>query len=152
MSLPRSVAQILREHVTLEVESIDRMYLNVYIPRLQHERGVGAFFRYHRGHPFASSALMEPISKAFIQALEAFATREGVPLLTFAPRQRKDDVMAVHLARFTAAEGGRLHRQGPGEDPRLPDGEADTPRHRSAIPLARPSHRHGQPLLRLLRR
>jgi hypothetical protein len=28
MSLPRSVAQILREHVTLEVESIDGMYLN----------------------------------------------------------------------------------------------------------------------------
>jgi len=43
------------EHVTLEVESIDRMYLNVYIPKLQCERGVVGFFRYHRGHPFASS-------------------------------------------------------------------------------------------------
>ena len=28
MSLPRSVAAILREHVTLEVEGIDRLYLN----------------------------------------------------------------------------------------------------------------------------
>jgi hypothetical protein len=105
MSVPRSVAQILREHVTLKVESLDRMYLNVYIPRLQHERGVVGFFRFHRGHPFASSALMEPISKAFIRALEAFAAQAAVPLLTFAPRQRKDDVMAEHLARFTAAEG-----------------------------------------------
>lgn len=105
MSVPRSVAQILRKHVTLEVESIDRMYLNVYIPRLQHECGVVGFFRFHRGHPFASSALMEPSSKAFIRALEAFAARAGVPLLTFAPRQRKDDVMAAHLARFTAPEG-----------------------------------------------
>lgn len=105
MSLPRSVAVILREHVTLEVESIDRMYLNVYVPQLQTERGVVAFFRYHRGHPFASSALMEPISKTFIRALETFAAREQVPLLTFAPGQRKDDVMAAHLARFTAPEG-----------------------------------------------
>jgi len=105
MSVPRSVTEILREHVTLEVESIDRMYLNVYIPQLQHERGVVAFFRKHRGHPFASSALMDPISKTFIRALEAFAAREHVPLLTFAPRQRKDDVMAAHLARFTTPEG-----------------------------------------------
>jgi len=29
-----SLAELLREHVTLEVESIDRMYLNVYIPKL----------------------------------------------------------------------------------------------------------------------
>lgn len=33
MSIPRSVAQILSEHVTLELEGIDRMYLNVYVPR-----------------------------------------------------------------------------------------------------------------------
>ena len=35
MSLPRSVAEVLKQHVTLEVEGIDRMYLNVYQPRLQ---------------------------------------------------------------------------------------------------------------------
>ena len=35
MSLPRTVADVLNEHVTLEVECIDRMYLNVYQPRLQ---------------------------------------------------------------------------------------------------------------------
>ena len=34
MNLPRSVAKILDEHVTLEVEGIDRMYLNVYVPLL----------------------------------------------------------------------------------------------------------------------
>jgi hypothetical protein len=32
MSLPRSVAHVISEHVTLEVEGIDRMYLNVYAP------------------------------------------------------------------------------------------------------------------------
>jgi len=105
MSLPRSVAEILREHVTLEVESIDRLYLNAYAPRLQYESGVAAFFRQHRGHPFASSALMEPISKTFVAAIQAFVDEQGVPLVTFAKGQRKDDVMAEHLARFTGSEG-----------------------------------------------
>ena len=105
MSLPRTVADILRDHVTLEVESIDRMYLNAYVPGLQYESGVAAFFRHHRGHPFASSVLMDPISKAFVAAIHAFVETQGVPLITFEKGQRKDDVMAAHLKRFAAPEG-----------------------------------------------
>jgi hypothetical protein len=105
MSLPRSVAAVLREHVTLELESIDRMYLNVYVPGLQYESGVAAFFKKHRGHSWASSALMDPISKAFVAAIHAFVEAQGVPLVTFERDQRKDDVMAEHLVRFTAPEG-----------------------------------------------
>jgi hypothetical protein len=30
--IPKNVAEILRNHVVLEVESIDRMYLNGYVP------------------------------------------------------------------------------------------------------------------------
>ena len=37
MSISRTVTEVLREHVTLEVECIDRMYLNVYVPMLQCE-------------------------------------------------------------------------------------------------------------------
>ena len=66
MSIARTVAEVLQEHVTLEVEGIDRMYLNVYVPVLQRAGGVASFFRFHRGHQFASSALMDPITKAFI--------------------------------------------------------------------------------------
>jgi len=42
MSVPRTVAEVLKEHVTLEVEGIDRMYLNVYVPQLQREQGVAS--------------------------------------------------------------------------------------------------------------
>ncbi|HMF19516.1 MAG TPA: hypothetical protein VKE98_20080, partial [Gemmataceae bacterium] len=89
MTVPRSVADVIRRHVTLEVEGIDRMYLNVYQPRLQCEGQVAAFFRRHRGHTFASSALMGPMSKAFIAAVEDFSRDNGGPLLTFAKGQRK---------------------------------------------------------------
>ena len=105
MSLPRTVAEILREHVTLEVESIDRMYLNVYVPGLQSAGSVAWFFRTHRGQLFASSALMAPMSKAVVAAIEAFVAMHALPLITFEKGQRKDAVMAQHLARFTGDEG-----------------------------------------------
>jgi len=105
MSLPRTVGEILGEHTTLEVESIDRMYLNVYVPGLQSEGSVAWFFRTHRGQLFASSALMAPMSKAFVAGIEAFAATHQLPLIVFEKGQRKDAVMAEHLAQFTGAEG-----------------------------------------------
>jgi hypothetical protein len=105
MSIPQTVTEVLRQHVTLEVESIDRMYLNVYVPQLQHERGVVAFFRYHRGQTFASSALMAPISQAFVAAINAFVQEHQIPLITFQKGQRKDNIAAEHLARFQPEEG-----------------------------------------------
>lgn len=105
MSMPRSVADVIRNHVTLEVEGIDRMYLNVYQPKLQTDRGVAAFFRFHRGHTFASSVLMDPISKQFIQDIETFVREQGIDLLTFGKGQRKDDVAAEYLAKFPDRKG-----------------------------------------------
>src|SRR5437764_2174901 len=105
MSLPRSVAEILREHVTLEIEGIDRMYLNVYVPQLQREGGVASFFRFHRGYPFASSVLMEPISKAFIGALERFARQEKIPVVTFRKGERKDDIAEKYRKSCGREEG-----------------------------------------------
>jgi hypothetical protein len=105
MSLPRSVAEVLNEHVTLEVEGIDRMYLNVYVPQLQREQGVATFFRFHRGHQFASSALMDPISKRFVAELEQFAKQEQVPVIQFRKGERKDDIAAAQRRKFTKPEG-----------------------------------------------
>jgi hypothetical protein len=105
MSISRSVAEVLREHVTLEVEGIDRMYLNVYIPALQREGGVASFFRFRRGHRFASSALMDPIGKEFVAAMERFAKERKIPVVLFHKGQRKDDIAAEHLKKFTGEEG-----------------------------------------------
>jgi len=105
MSVSRSVSEVLAEHVTLEVEGIDRMCLNVYIPGLQREQGVASFFRFHRGHQFVSSALMDPISKAFVAALEEYARREKIPVVQFRKGERKDDIAAEQRKRFTKSEG-----------------------------------------------
>src|SRR5207248_19390 len=46
--LPQSVAEVLKQHVVLEVESIDRMYLNVIVGRLQILEGALRFIREQR--------------------------------------------------------------------------------------------------------
>jgi hypothetical protein len=103
MTLPRTVADVLSDHVVLEVECIDRLYLNVYQPRLQHAAGAAAFFVGHRGARYASSALMDPISRGFVAAIHRFAADQGVPVVEFAKGQRKDDVAHGYLAEFEAA-------------------------------------------------
>lgn len=105
MTVAHSVAGVLGSHVELELECIDRMYLNAYVPQLQHEKGVVGFFRFHRGHTFASSALMKPISEDFVARLESFAREQGIPLIRFEKGQRKDDVAKEYLAGFKGREG-----------------------------------------------
>ncbi len=105
MSIARTVAEVLNNHVTFELEGIDRMYLNLYVPRLQTDAGVAAFWRFHRGHRFASSALMDPMTKDFIRRLERFANDHAIPVVKFEKDQRKDDLAKAFFSRFKAEEG-----------------------------------------------
>jgi hypothetical protein len=105
MSVPQTVSDVLKDHVVLEVECIDRMYLNVYVPQLQWARGVASFLRYHRGYTFASSAVMAPISKAFVRSIEEFVEEHDLPMISFEKGQRKDDMAQDHLSRFPHDEG-----------------------------------------------
>jgi hypothetical protein len=103
--IAQSVAEIVKRHVRLTVEGIDRMYLNVYVPGLQYEQGINRFFRYHRGQPLPSAALMSPMTRSFVAGLEDFAARHEIPLVQFEKGQRKDTVMAEHLRHFALDEG-----------------------------------------------
>src|ERR1700737_2133210 len=103
--IAQSVADILRHHVKLTVEGIDRMYLNVFVPGARHETGGGGFFRGRRGQRLPSAALMQPMSRAFVAKLENFAAQHEIPLVQFRKGQRKDDVMKEYLRKFGKDEG-----------------------------------------------
>jgi hypothetical protein len=105
MTLPQSVAEVLRQHVVLETESIDRMYLNVYVPRLQILEGVLGFLKKHRGYTVASTVQVEPMTRWFVAAIEKFVRDQGIPLVCFQKGQRKDEVAAQFRARFEKSEG-----------------------------------------------
>jgi hypothetical protein len=105
MTLPRTVADVLTDHVVFEVECIDRMYCNVYVPQLQHAGGLLGYIQRQLGLPIASTAPLGKITDAFSAAMRRFARDQQVPWVDFVKGQRKDDVMHAHLARFTAEEG-----------------------------------------------
>src|SRR5438309_9785057 len=110
------------------------MYLNVYVPALQCEGGVVGFFRRHRGQPFASSALMDPMTKSFVAATERFAKDHEVPIIQFEKGQRKDDVMDEQLRHFDQPEGvvfiGKAQEKTPCSTP----SDGATPRPAKLIP------------------
>ena len=105
MTVARSVADVLDDHLLFEVESIDRMYLNVWQPRLAYGGGVQGFFVGHRGYHYASTALMDPMTKAFVADIHGFVAARGLELISFAKGQRKDDLAQEFLAKFTQDEG-----------------------------------------------
>jgi DNA-binding transcriptional ArsR family regulator len=103
MTLPRTVSDVVAEHVLFDVECIDRMYLNVYVPRLQHAGAIVGYVQQQLGLPIASTAPLGKITDAFGAAMRRFAVDEGVPWIDFVKGQRKDDLAHEHLVRFEAA-------------------------------------------------
>ena len=91
MSEVVNVNQLLDGHVSLEIECLDRIYLNAYVPNLQVGGQVVTFMTAHRGYPIPSPALFAPIGNAFRAAVKAFAEQEGIPLIQFRKDERKLD-------------------------------------------------------------
>jgi hypothetical protein len=101
----KSVAEILDHHVTFELEAIDRLYLNGYVPSLQSGGGVVYFLKKHLGARVPSTMMLAPLSERFVNAIERFVATEGLDLVTFKKGQRKDDVAQDYRASFTREEG-----------------------------------------------
>ncbi len=91
MKAPVNIANLLEGHVTLELRSIDRLYLNGYVARLQYGAGLVSFLSQHRGHPIASPALLGQITGRFVAEVQAFAKRQAIPLFHFERKESKDD-------------------------------------------------------------
>ena len=127
--IAQTVAELLADHVRLTVEGIDRMYLNVYVPRLQCAYGAVSFFRDHRGQPLASSALMSPMSRRFVAELDRFIARHQLPVVLFRKGQRNDEKFALRIrgARVPAPLLPIDVPQGPARTPMHPAREIDQP-------------------------
>jgi hypothetical protein len=100
-----NVHELIRDHVTLSIRCLDRLYLHAYLPKLQTSGGLCYFLRNHLGHPIPSPALFAPLLDRFVGAIKTYATTQKVPLITFERGQRKDDVVADYRARRPVADG-----------------------------------------------
>jgi len=105
MNLPQNVAELQRENIVMELEGIDRMYLNAYIPQLTTAAGIAGFVRKHLGYRFASTKQVCAMTERFVDNIRHFASEEGIEMVHFEKGQRKDSVMQDRLRRFKQSEG-----------------------------------------------
>jgi hypothetical protein len=97
-----TVNEVLDGHAVLDIECLDRVYLNAYVPILQSSGQVVAFMTQHLGLPIPSPALMEKIGMKFRRAVASFAEANHIPLVRFAKGDRKAEVMRPYLDRQAA--------------------------------------------------
>ena len=102
MAATVTVNDVLDGHVGLDVECLDRIYLNGYVPNLQVGGQVVSFMTQHLGCPIPSPAIMEKIGTAFRKAVASFAEADHIPVVRFGKDDRKIDRMRPYLARQAA--------------------------------------------------
>lgn len=100
-----NIASIIRDHVTLSMSCLDRLYLNGYIPKLQTSGQLCYFLTEHLGKPIPSPALLRPLHQGFVDAVRRYADEQDIPLVAFERGQRKDAVAQEHRRDFFRHEG-----------------------------------------------
>jgi hypothetical protein len=99
MTRPVTVNDILDGQVVLDLECLDRIYLNVYVPNLQVAGQVVTFLTRHLGNPIPSPAIFDEIGTAFRKSVARFAQDNHIPVVRFGKTDRKIEIMQPHLDR-----------------------------------------------------
>jgi hypothetical protein len=97
---------LLRDHVTLECRSIDRILLQAYVPKLQTVGWVCQFLRWQRGFVIPSSAAFGKIGDGYVREVYRFAETNGIPVIHFGKGDNKEEI-ARPLIDAAAAAGGQ---------------------------------------------
>jgi hypothetical protein len=110
MASVANINDVLEGHVALEIECVDRLYLNAYVPILQVGGQVIRFLHDHLGHEIASPAVLGRIGTRFRGAVKQFAKERGIPVLALKKpdRSRWDDRKLDHVRPYLQ----RAERQG----------------------------------------
>jgi hypothetical protein len=97
-----SVAELLDGHVQLDLECLDRIYLNAYVPNLQVAGQVVTFITQHLHQPIASPAVLAKVGDRFRAAVTSFCEENEVPVLRFGAKDRQIDLVKPY---FDKAQG-----------------------------------------------
>jgi hypothetical protein len=98
-------AILLRDHVTLTRRSVDGIFLQAYVPKLQTVGWVCQFLRWQRGYEIPSSAAFGKIGDGYVAEVHRWAKAHGVPVRRFAKGENKEAI-ARPLIEAAKREGG----------------------------------------------
>ena len=146
---PVTLTDIVRGHVSLEIEGFDRLYFNGWVPALQTSGQIAGWLHW-RGFPIASPAALGRNAQAFRAAVRRYADGNQIPWVVFRKGDRKLEVIRPYL---DAAETGRAvqgggDRGGPGVPVGLRRDEEGRPGRGAVVPVL--PHRAAGDLLLLL--
>jgi hypothetical protein len=91
-----TIASLLRERVSLQVNSVDRIFLAGYVPKLQSE-GLLVRFLLDRGFPIPSPAVLGKISQGYVRAIERFAAKQKIPVVHFKRGESKEQTARRYM-------------------------------------------------------
>jgi hypothetical protein len=99
MASVANINDVLEGHVALEIECVDRLSLNAYLPTLQLGGLAVRFLRDHLGFEIPSPSLLGKIGSRFRREVSAFARERGIPILHLRKpdRSRSDDRKLDHV-------------------------------------------------------
>jgi len=98
-------ATLLRDHVTLKCRSIDRIFLQAYVAKLQSVGQVCRFLCWQRKFKIPSSAAFGKIGDAYVKAIHSFAEKEKIPVVQFKKGENKEEKARPYIE--AAAREGR---------------------------------------------
>ena len=98
-----SIPELMDGHITLEVECLDRLYLNGYIGRLATPGGLVMFMRDQLGKPIPSPVVLGQITEKFRKEVKALADQGQIPIHPFTHKEKKDPI----ANRFRRERGTR---------------------------------------------
>jgi len=100
-----NIASIIRDHVSLSVRCVDRLYVNGYLPKLQTSGQLAYFMTEQLGKPIPSPVLLHHLREDFVRAIERWSEKNSVALVHFERGQRKDDIARERRREFEPPEG-----------------------------------------------
>lgn len=91
-----TISSLLRDHVTLQVRSVDRLFLQAYVPKLMSQHQLVRFML-DRGFTIPSPALLAKQGRAYVAAIERFVGDHDIPVVRFAKGASKEDTARPYL-------------------------------------------------------
>jgi len=93
-----TISSLLADHVTLGVRSVDRLFLQGYVPRLMCEGQVIRFLL-DRGFPIPSPAVLGKIGRDYVNRVNQFIVDNEIPTVRFVRGDVKEEIARTHFER-----------------------------------------------------
>ena len=93
-----TISSLLADHVTLQVRSVDRLFLQGYVSRLMTEGQVIRFLL-DRGFPIPSPAVLGKIGRDYVERINEFIARNEIPTVRFVKGDVKEKIAREHFKR-----------------------------------------------------